>query len=156
MVKCKNGKWMFASLSAHSPIGIHSLVNHGKTVFYTINCLLLWYSNAPQAGTSRNPRWKSTCPSTAIKENNRRQTGKVHFCDQKCTLPAFTCRKRHFENPIWAQIGPILGAFIRIMGPNNPTNAMPKCVKITPKWGLGAFWTIWGPFLSLLYRFPKE
>ena len=37
-----------------------------------------------------------------------------------------------------------------------PTKYRQECVKITQKWSLGAFWTIWRPFLSLLYRFPRE
>ena len=55
-------------------------------------------------------RWKASAHPITTKKKLVSQVrvnymfvtrGKVHFCDQKCPLPAFTCRKRHFENPIF-------------------------------------------------------
>ena len=37
--------------------------------------------------------------------------------------------------PNWAHFGSLYPYY----GPSQPIQAMPKCVKITPKWGLGAF-----------------
>ena len=60
----------------------------GRLYYIAISALPIWVVN----------RWKSTRPSPAIKENNRRQTGKAHFCDQKCALPALRAAKSTFES----------------------------------------------------------
>ena len=107
-------------------------------------------------------RWKAARPPGTEKNKEKKalsRAGKVH----KCTLPAFTCCITHLGKPCLAQIRPILASFGRFMGPKrlkncalHPPNIDKDASKSPQKWGLGAFWTIWRPFLSLLYRFPKE
>ena len=117
--------------------------------------------NAHRQAAANGPvlRWKASAHPITAKKNIVGVTGKVnclfvtsgkvHFCDQKCPLPAFTCCKRHFEKPNLAQIGPILAAFIHIMGPESPPKQCQNVSK-SPKNGV---WGLFGPFGCHFYPF---
>ena len=80
-----------------------------------------------------------------IKKKSLSRAGKVH----KCTLPAFTCCKKHLGKPCLAQIRPILVSFGRFMGPKRLKN----CGAHPPNIDKYAFWPIWRPFLSFYIDF---
>ena len=106
---------------------------------------------------TQNHELESRPPARHLEKNTKSlsRAGKVH----KCTLPAFTCCINHLGKPLLAHFGlflPFYGSEKTQKLQGAPTKYRQICVKIIQKGGLGAFWTIWRPFLSLLYRFPRE
>ena len=150
-------------VGGHCAVAIDSLAGHGQAVQYTSAPVLFAVKRCTQTGSRCNPTMESHPPGTQRKQSVT-QADKVHFLCQTCTLPAFICCGRRFWKAFYGPNGPILTTFCRIMAPKSPENCWTtppkktnqKCVKITPKWVLGAFWTVWRPFLSLIYGFPKE
>ena len=75
---------MFALLSVHSPIGIHSLVNHAKTVYYTI---VFYYDTATLHKQALSIQDKSSAGGKVVKVVN----GCLHRCQ----------RTRQSEYTVW-------------------------------------------------------
>ena len=99
--------------------------------------------------------WKDAHPPRHSKNKKVRQAGKVtqagkvYFCDQKYTLPAFYLLHKALWKATFGQTRAHLGRFWPYCGSKKsrklqgePAKPRPKCVKITQKWGLVAFWTV--------------
>ena len=140
---------MFSSACVYSKIVVHILTNRKCALQHEHAAIAVQRQFTRTSGTLESLRpphhYKKKVVSQVRVKYMFVTRGKVHFCDQKCPLPAFTCRKRHFENPIWA----ILAAFIRIMGPKTPPTLCQNELK-SPKNGV---WGLFGPFGGHFYPF---
>ena len=82
---------MFAPLLAHSPIGIHSLANHGKTVYFTITFSHDTATLHKQALAEIHAGNPPAHPRQLKKITGDRLV--------------FTCCKKHFSKPFWSKLG---------------------------------------------------
>ena len=161
---CLSGGWVGSS------VALRALANRNRQSSRPwLNCSIHRRGSAvcrercTQTGSRRNPTMESHPPTRHSKKT---------VCDTRLTKCIFV-PKMHFasfyllqkallESLLWSKWAHF-GRFLPYYGSKNsrkllgkPPKTNQQCVKITLKWVLGAFWTVWKPFLSLLYRFPKE